>query len=175
MIAVLEDSRRLGFLGDRPIDEVIAHARSFVDALVPVTGRVADLGSGGGVPGLVIALDRPDLEVVLVDRRAKRTDFLSRVVRRLGWADRVRVRAEDVAQTIEREAGSFDAVVARGFGPPDLTLARGVELVRSGGLVVISEPPVGDRWSADQLRELGVSRLNDAPSTVAVFRRDGFT
>ena len=52
-------------------------------------GTVVDLGSGGGVPGLVIARARPDLRVVLVDRRSSRTDHLSRLVRRLGLDDRV--------------------------------------------------------------------------------------
>ena len=48
------------------------------------SGTVVDLGSGGGVPGLVIARARPDLRLVLVDRRAARTDHLPRLVRRLG-------------------------------------------------------------------------------------------
>ena len=68
-------AQRLGFLGERPIPEVIAHARGFVSALGEVTGSVIDLGAGGGVPGLVIAVDRPDLAITLLDRRTKRTDF----------------------------------------------------------------------------------------------------
>ena len=53
----LRESQRLGFLGARPIDEVIEHARSFVRGLDAVgsNGSVIDLGAGGGVPGLVIA------------------------------------------------------------------------------------------------------------------------
>src|SRR5215204_5250042 len=84
-------------LGERPIDEVVVHAGSFVDALVGVQGTVLDLGSGGGVPGLVIAEARPDLFVVLVDRRATRTDHLRRLVARLGWRDRVEVVTADAA------------------------------------------------------------------------------
>ncbi len=52
---VLTESQRLGFLGARPIAEVVEHARSFVTALDGVVGSVADIGAGGGVPGLVIA------------------------------------------------------------------------------------------------------------------------
>ena len=42
-----------------------------------------DIGSGGGLPGLVIAHDRPDVHVTLIDRREKRTDLLQRQVTRL--------------------------------------------------------------------------------------------
>ena len=55
VMQVLSESQRLGFLGDRPIDEVVDHARAFVDALEGVTGSVIDLGAGGGLPGFVIA------------------------------------------------------------------------------------------------------------------------
>jgi 16S rRNA (guanine527-N7)-methyltransferase len=156
----LGESQRLGFLGNRPIDEVVEHAKAFVVALAGVSGTVLDLGSGGGVPGLVIAAERRDLDVTLLDRRAKRTDFLERVVRRLGWSDRVRVVNADAERIgAEHLFEPFDAVVARGFGPPALTLRVAVELTRPGGRVVISEPPDGDRWSADEVDDAGVYRL----------------
>ena len=172
---VLTESQRLGFLGARPIAEVVEHARSFVTALDGVVGSVADIGAGGGVPGLVIAHDRPDLLLTMIDRRAKRTDFLQRMVRRLRWSDCVTVVTADVESLLDDAPSAFDAVVARGFGPPDVTLSLATGLVRIGGRVVISEPPVGDRWSPEQLAELGVCRLEHADHTVAVFRRDGFT
>lgn len=175
---VLTEAQRLGFLGARPIDEVIVHARAFVDALVDLSPhdgalRVVDLGSGGGVPGLVIAVNRPDAELLLVDRREKRTDFLSRAVSRLGLTPRVEVRCGDVAQVVADSPDCFDAVVARGFGPPTVTLGFAVSLVRPGGRVVISEPPAGDRWDADELRQLGLvhrDRRSDG-ARVAVFDR----
>ena len=172
---VLTESQQLGFLGERAIDEVIEHARSFVTALDGVTGTVIDLGAGGGVPGLVIAHDRPDLQLIMIDRRAKRTDFLSRVVMRLGWSEHVEVVTDDVEVMVARSAGSLDAAVARGFGPPEVTLSLASQLVRPGGRIVISEPPSGDRWSADQLAELGVRRLDEVLSQVVVFEQDGFT
>jgi 16S rRNA (guanine527-N7)-methyltransferase len=168
---VLGESQRLGFLGRRPIDEVIEHARGFVRGLdeIEPDGSIIDLGAGGGVPGLVIAHDRVDLRITLLDRRTKRTDFLERMVRRLGWSDRVSVAAMDVDEfTVDREQ-SFDAAVARGFGPPNETLARAVRLVRPGGSIVISEPPVGDRWDPALLAKLGVIRTPLPESTVAIF------
>lgn len=160
-------SQRLGFLGDRAIPEVIEHARSFVHALAAVSGSVIDLGAGGGVPGLVLAVDRPDLRITLLDRRTKRTDFLAQMVRRLRLADRVSVVAADVDDAIRSGLVDFDAAVARGFGPPEFTLRSAVRCVRPDGLIVISEPPSGDRWNGDLLDELGLQRT---PSDARVVR-----
>jgi 16S rRNA (guanine527-N7)-methyltransferase len=162
LVAVLTDAQRLGFLGARPIPEVIEHARGFVRALeiAPPVRSVLDLGSGGGIPGLVIAHDRPDLRVTLVDRRAKRTDFLERAVRRLGWQDRVDVITADASGLADDVT---DGIVARGFGPPAETLRLAARLVRHGGPIVISEPPQDDpsedRWDVARLERLGLERL----------------
>lgn len=141
---VLIRSQRAGAIGPVSIDEVIAHSRLFVHALSDVRGRVIDIGSGGGIPGLVIAWDRPDLELVLVDRRAKRTDLLRRACLTLGLGSGVSVVNGDVS----RVAGDADAVVARLFGSPAVTAAAASALVRSSGVVVVSEAPEGDRWDA---------------------------
>lgn len=172
--AALAASQRSGFLGARPIDQVIEHAREFVRALEGMSGagdvpQVLDLGAGGGVPGLVVANDRPDIMITLLDRRAKRTDFLVRVVSRLGWTDRVTVVCCDVDAFTPPQP--FDAVVARGFGPPDRTLTVATRLARIGGRLVISEPPDADRWSSSLLDQLGVERLSAPGDTMAVFRR----
>ena len=173
LVEVLERARRFGFLGDRQISEVIDHSRTFVDAIADTTGSVLDLGSGAGVPGLVIALDRPDLRVTLLDRRTKRTDALQQAVRRLRWSGRVQVVAEDVEDFLRGRHEYFDVVVARGFGPPDETLRIAASAVREGGRIVISEPPPGvgeDRWTPPLLHWVGVER-NPSVSAVACFTR----
>lgn len=169
LVKVLHESQRLGFLGDRAIDEVVAHARSFVEAIPADTLTVVDLGAGGGIPGLVVAHDRPDLHITLVDRRAKRTDFLSRMVRRLGWSDRVVVIEADVESLIETAPAAFDVAIARGFGPPKMTIEYASKLVRPTGRVVISEPPEGDRWDTLQVAELGLCRIDDRTGQVSIF------
>jgi 16S rRNA (guanine527-N7)-methyltransferase len=158
LVTALVDAQRLGFLGARPIPDVIAHARGFVRALRAYehVETVLDLGAGGGVPGLVVAHDLPDLQVTLLDRRAKRTDFLERVVRRLGWGDRVSVICADAESFVPID--QFDGVMARGFGPPEFTLSVAAHLVRAGGPMVISEPPGADRWDEAVLARLGVRR-----------------
>jgi 16S rRNA (guanine527-N7)-methyltransferase len=174
LLGVLAGAQRLGYLGARPIDQVVEHARRFVDALSGVTGTVVDLGSGGGVPGLVVAHDRPDLVVTLLDRRTSRTDFLERMVARLEWGGRVTVRscdALDLAREVELgDATSFDAAVARGFGPPDATLVVGARLVGRAGVIVISEPPGGHPWDAILAEHPLAVRREAAPGGVAMFR-----
>lgn len=170
LTAALTESQRLGFLGSRPIPEVIAHSQGFVEALADVRGRIADIGAGGGVPGLVVIAARPDLHVTMIDRRTKRTDALQRLVMRSSLQDRADVIAADVADVIAGVPESFDAVIARGFGPPMVTLSMAVQLAVPGGHIVISEPPVGDRWDPSETRSLGVERI-DGPPGVVVFRR----
>lgn len=174
LAAVIADAQRLGMLGDRPPTEIIDHSRRFVTALTAVTGSVVDLGSGGGVPGLVIAHDRPDLAVTLIDRRERRTDFLSLAVRRLGMADRVEVRCEDLETSVGQLAGRFDAVTARSAGPPERVLRWAATLRTPSGPVVISDPPAPaamHRWTEEPLAsviaELGLQR-SDATG-VSVF------
>lgn len=167
---VLTAAQRLGTLGSRPIDEVIEHARQFVAALIEISGPVLDIGTGAGVPGLVIANDRPDLRLTLVDRRATRMDALAVGVAALGWTDRVTVLTADV-ESLGRNAehrGNYAAVVSRGFGPPELTARLARPFLRPGGLLVVSEPPVeeAERWPAGLLEETGFGAPRRSPGVV---------
>lgn len=174
LVEALESSQRLGLIGSQSIEELLAHGSAFVDALADVRGTVVDLGSGGGVPGLIIARARPDLEVVLVDRKTSRADHLRRLVGRLQLTDRVRVVEADAAR-LRPEVSSINAVVARSFGPPQRTLALAARLVAEGGLVVLSEPPEPRSWAPNELAALGLARLTRDDARVAVFRRQRFT
>lgn len=171
LVDALESSQGLGMLGQRPIAEVVEHAMSFVDALGGITGVVVDLGSGGGVPGLVIARARPDLQLILVDRRATRVDHLRRLVHRLDLARRVEILAADAAHLVL--AAPADAIVARGFGAPAKTIRRAVPLLAPDGLIVVSEPPehTDDRWPTELLVRLGLDRIPHEDRRVACFRR----
>lgn len=167
--AVLEEARALGFLGPSSIAAQRRHAEAFLDVLRPAP-TVLDLGSGGGMPGLVLAAHMPESRVVLLDGRQRRTDFLQRAVRRLGWTEHVTVlagRAEALGHDLALRR-SFDAVVARGFGPPAATAECAAAFLRVGGQLVVSEPPEPsqDRWHAAALHELGLgldARHGDAP------------
>lgn len=160
LLAALERARTLGFLGPGPVVDHLLHAVAFEAALQDVSGRVIDLGSGGGVPGLVVAARRPDLEIVLVEAMAKRAAFLAATIERLALG-RARVLAERAEQAGRGELrGTADAVVARGFGPPATTAECGAPLLRPGGLLIVSEPPDDlGRWPADGLALLGLAAL----------------
>lgn len=176
LVDALSLSQRLGMLGSRPIDEVITQATAYVDALdaAGLTGGVVvDLGSGGGVPGLVIARFRPQLRLVLVDRRATRTDHLQRLVVRLGMTERIDVIEADTDQLPRLIGLPVDAVVARGFGPPTAVLAAAVPLLGPGGIVVVSEPPEPDdrRWPASVLDPHSLEQVPHDDHRVVVLRR----
>ena len=158
---IFGDAQNIGALGSAPLSEIIDHAASFADALPIGVTSCVDLGSGAGVPGLVIAVLRPEIQITLIDRRAKRTDTLARSVYSLGVQDHVRVVCGDVEELRRHHeyAHSFDAVCSRGFGPPIQTLRWAIDLAKPMGVVVVSEPPPGspDRWAGVDLKELGVS------------------
>lgn len=167
LIEALRTAQRLGVIGEQDLPGAIAHARLYVARLsdLPAGGRVCDLGSGGGLPGLVIAADRPDLQVVLVDRRQKRTDLLQVLVGRLERRSSVQVLCCDafdlVGAVLNGDEAPMDAVTARSFGPPDLTLGIARQLMHDTGRIVISDPPVGgERWSPEILDGLGLARVS---------------
>ena len=167
---VLGTAQRLGTLGALPIPDVIAHSRQFVGALAGITGTVMDIGTGAGVPGLIIAVDRPDLTLVLTDRREARMDALARGVPAMGIRDRVKVLTADVAvlgQSPEH-AAVYEAVVCRGFASPDVTATLARPLLKNGGTLIVSEPPVADpsRWPADLLDRLGFDPPEYRPGVV---------
>jgi 16S rRNA (guanine527-N7)-methyltransferase len=160
LLAVLERAQALGFLGPGPVERHLAQAEAFVAALPAPPRRVLDLGSGGGVPGLVLVERWPDTGFVLADAQQRRTDFLSEAVAELGVADRVSVRTGR-AEVLGREAGlraSFDAVVARSFGAPAVTAECAAPFLQVSGLLLVAEPPVEDpeRWPANGAALLGL-------------------
>ena len=112
--------------------------------LLPTSGSVLDVGSGAGLPGVPLALARPDLAVVLLEPLLRRATFLQEVVDELGLANvRVRrARAEEVAGD-ERA----DAVVSRAVAPLPKLLSWCLPLARPGGAVLAMK---GDR-GADEL------------------------
>ena len=103
----LEDARRFGFLGPGPVEDQIEHSAAFA-AMLEQAGvgpaEYLDLGSGGGLPGLVLAARWPEQRGALLDASARRAAFLRRTVAALGWEARVTVlegRAESLARNAE--------------------------------------------------------------------------
>jgi 16S rRNA (guanine527-N7)-methyltransferase len=101
--------------------------------LVADGARVADLGSGAGLPGLVLAVARPDLHVTLVEPMARRVAFLTEAVEllELERVEVVRGRAEDLAG-----GDGFDVVTARALAPLPRLLTWGLPLVAPDGVLL---------------------------------------
>ncbi len=99
----------------------------------PIAGRVADLGSGAGLPGLVLAILRPDLQVTLVEPMARRTVFLAECVDALGLGNVEirRGRAEDLAGQLHA-----DVVTSRAVARLERLAVLSAGLCRPGGLVL---------------------------------------
>jgi 16S rRNA (guanine527-N7)-methyltransferase len=99
--------------------------------LVPAGSSVVDVGSGAGLPGIVLAVARPDLGVVLVEPLARRTAFLTEVVSELGLTNVtvVRARAEDSIGALS----PADVVTARAVAPLDRLAGWCLPLARIGG------------------------------------------
>jgi 16S rRNA (guanine527-N7)-methyltransferase len=91
---------------------------------------VADIGSGAGLPGIVLAVRREDIEVVLVEPLLRRATFLTEVVAELGLphVSVRRARAEELGGKL-----TADVVTARAVAPLDRLLRWGLPLLRSGG------------------------------------------
>jgi len=178
LTAALDRSRSLGFLGPGPVSthiELALDVAALLHDLAPA--RALDLGSGGGVPGLVLLMAMPTLDLVLLDAAERRTRFLEQMISELDLGNRARVwcgRAE-VAGRDPAFRQAFDAVVARSFGPPATTAECGAPFLREGGHLLVTEPPdAGDRWPVEGLAQLGLERRDPPPvevhSKVAVFR-----
>ena len=163
LLEILEEARTRGYLGPEPVERHLEHSTSLADAIGPFDGTFLDLGSGGGVPGLVLAMHWPRAHGVLLESQLRRCAFLETAIARLGFGQRVTVRcgrAEHLARDPELR-GALDLVVARSFGRPSVTAECGVGFLRGGGRLVVSEPPegttdVGERWPPEGLAQFGL-------------------
>jgi 16S rRNA (guanine527-N7)-methyltransferase len=163
LIDLLEEARQRGFLGPGPVEPHLDHARAFAVAAGTPPARALDLGAGGGLPGLVLAVEFwPETTWVFLDAQQKRTAFLREAVEDLELEDRVEViteRAELVGQHPDHRA-AYDLVVSRSFGPPPVALECAAPLLRVGGAFLVSDPPdaaLADRWPDAGTRLFGCS------------------
>lgn len=146
--------REAGRLWDRHLLNCAVVAR-----LVPRPATLLDVGSGAGLPGIVLAMLLPDVQVTLLEPMARRVAFLEECVTGLGLRNVTlhRARAEEV-----RGQFAADVVTARAVAPLDRLAALAMPLVRPGGTVLALK---GER-AADEagaagpvLRKLGVTAV----------------
>ena len=125
-----------GFLGPREVERIwdrhIGNC-AVVEELIPQQAKVFDIGSGAGLPGVVLAIVRPDISVGLIEPLMRRSEFLIEVVNDLGLADQVTVmrgRAEEL------RGQSAQVVTARAVAPLAKLLAWSLPLTAKGGQIL---------------------------------------
>jgi 16S rRNA (guanine527-N7)-methyltransferase len=139
---------------DRLWDRHVFNSAAVAD-LVPPGARVVDVGSGAGLPGIPLALRRPDLRVTLLEPLLRRATFLGEAVETLGLTDRVevvRARAEDHVQT-------YDAVLSRALAPLPRLLGWCLPLTARGGAVLALKGRTAQEELDENDRELARQRL----------------
>ena len=124
-----------GLLGpsevDRLWDRHLVNSAAMAELFEPGE-RVADIGSGAGLPGIPLAIARPDLKVTLIEPLLRRSEFLRETIDELGLDVAViRGRAEDRA--VRDAAGEMDAVVSRAVASLDKLSRWSLPLLRAGG------------------------------------------
>jgi 16S rRNA (guanine527-N7)-methyltransferase len=130
-------------------------------------GPIVDVGSGGGVPGVPLAVSLPERDVTLLEANGRRCEFL----RSLGLAN-VRVvhgRAE------EQAAGEWGVAVAKALAPPPVAAEWCLPLVRPGGSVVLWVGPSADAERVAAVAEQLAGELVDTPAGFLVLRKLGPT
>jgi 16S rRNA (guanine527-N7)-methyltransferase len=127
-------------LEERHIPESVRFAER-----LPRNARVVDIGAGGGLPGLVIAIVRRDLEVHLVESTGKKAAFLEETAALLGIDAKVHhARVEEVSKG--PLGNGFDVVTARAVAPLDRLVDLAVPLLRPGGSLFAIK---GSRWGEE--------------------------
>ena len=158
---LLEHNRRLNLTAVR--DRDLAEVRHTADALqllpfLPEAGEVLDLGSGGGVPGVPLAIVRPDLRFTLLDSVAKKADALRRMVEELALANVEVVAARAEAEPALRDR--YAVVVARAVAPLAKLWAWSRPLLVPGGVLLALKGRTGPAEAA------GFRNANVRPAAV---------
>jgi 16S rRNA (guanine527-N7)-methyltransferase len=143
--------REIGRLWERHILNSIA-----LESLIPEGCRVADVGSGAGLPGIPLAILRPDLEMILIEPMLRRSNFLTEAIDELGLDDRVSVvrgRAEDADLHV-------DIVVSRAVAKLATLINWTTDLIVDSGSLLALKGQSADDEVVKAKKELSKRRLS---------------
>lgn len=141
LLLSVNEQMNLTRITDRPAAEVlhIGDSLTLLAFLPPGKLRLADIGAGGGLPGVPIAIVRPEIAVTLIDATQKKAAFLQRVAEALKL-ENVRVIA---ARSEQLRGHQYDVVVARALAAMDQLVKWCLPLVRPGGKLLAMKGPRG--------------------------------
>ena len=132
-------------------------------------GPVVDVGSGGGTPGIPLAVSLPEREVTLVEAERRKAEFLER------WTDELPNLHVVWGRAEEQPAETFGVAVAKALAQPAVAAEWCLPLVREGGAVVLWVGPTADLGAVGAVAERIAGELEEAPPGFAVIRKTGPT
>jgi len=128
-----------GLIGPREVprlwDRHILNCAALAD-VIPDGATVADIGSGAGLPGIPLAIARPDVQVILIEPLLRRTTFLDEVVADLQLDNVTVIRGRAEEKVVRKAAGLVDVVTSRAVAPLGKLAGWSLPLVRSGGQMI---------------------------------------
>ena len=117
LLEILEEARKYKFLGPLPIESHIRNGEGFLEVLTRLSLNInaphllVDIGSGGGIPALVIAERYPHWNFLLVERKAKRANFLSWAVENTIFGENIEIFFKDTGSpALIKDPGDFDSI-----------------------------------------------------------------
>jgi len=170
----------LGLVGESDADRVgerhVYDSLRAAAVLSDSDSLVVDIGSGAGLPGIVLAIARPHIRVVLIEPKHRAVGFLELAIQRLGLSN-VEVRAERI-EDVDLET---DVATARAFGSLERSWAAAVPVLRPGGRLVYFageglEDPEGVAMAVtdpEQPKSVLVERVVAGSSPLVIMTRQG--
>ena len=143
-----------GFIGPREVprlwDRHILNC-AVIEKLMPENATLIDVGSGAGLPGIALAIARPDLQVTLVEALLKRSKYLNEVVEELGLNNVTVVRGRAEEGHIKRAVQGADIVTSRAVAPLGKLAQWSLPLVKKGGeMIAMKGDSVGEELERDE-------------------------
>ncbi|SFS10489.1 16S rRNA m(7)G-527 methyltransferase [Agrococcus baldri] len=160
--SLAEHGETLGLIGPRELPQLWSRHILNSALLAPLLGgRVGDVGSGAGLPGLVLGIARPDVEFTLIEPMERRTQWLQSEVARMGLANVsvLRARAEELPGT--GLLRPLDQVTARAVSALRTLIPLTAPLVRSGGQLVLMKGARAEDELAAAQKVIRKHRLHD--------------
>ena len=141
--------------GDRIWERHIANCIP-ITTILPENVRLVDIGSGAGLPGIVIALARPDLKVSLIEPLQRRVDFLNEVVAELG------IPVEVIRGRAERVKKQFEIVTARAVAPLEKLITISWHMIPKGGsLMAMKGESAAEELATTTLKKGSTAQLHE--------------
>jgi 16S rRNA (guanine527-N7)-methyltransferase len=157
-----------------PVEARRVHLDAALEAL-PLLGEgpIVDVGSGGGSPGIPLAVARPDLPFDLLESNRRKCDFLRRFAAELENASVVCARAEEHSRGAGREA--YETALARALAPPPAAAEWCLPLVREGGRAILFAGPTAERAAVAEAATQLAAELEQSAQGFLVLRKTGPT